>query len=166
MHSGQWIGCVLLYAIFIAPIVYLSRAPVYQPLPEDQALLRVALRHAGQVLGDCRERSAEELARLPANMRVDRICPRARAPVRVRVEIDGRIGVDETQPARGIAKDGPVIVYHRLPIPAGTHRIRVLVADGPNPEAFLHVREANVQLPPGRLLTIDFDPQRGNIVLR
>lgn len=157
---------MLLYALFVAPIVYLSHAPPYQPLPEDHALLRVALRHAGQPLGDCRERSAEELARLPANMRAERVCPRARAPVRVRVEIDGRIWVDETRSAHGIAKDGPVMVYHRLPIPAGTHRLRVLIADGADPDAFQHVRDDYVRLPPGRLLTIDFDSQLGGIVLR
>jgi hypothetical protein len=118
------------------------------------------------VLGDCRERSAEELKRLPANMRSERICPRARAPVRVRVEIDGRIWVDETQSARGIAKDGPVMVYHRLPIPAGNHRLRVLIADGPDADAFQHVQDASVRVPPGKMLTIDFDSQRGGIVLR
>ena len=157
---------MLLYALFVAPIVYLSSAPTYQPLPEDHALLRVALHHAGQVLGDCRERSAEELARLPANMRSDRICPRARAPVRVRIEIDGRVWVDEKQSARGIAKDGSVMVYHRLPIPAGGHRLRILIADGADPDAFQHVQNAYVRLPPGRMLTIDFDPQLGGIVLR
>ena len=160
------IGRMLLYAAFIGPTVYLSCAPIYQPLKEDQALLRVALRHVGQVIGDCRDRSAEELARLPANMRLERICPRARAPVRVRVEIDGRIWIDETHSARGLSEDGPVVVYHRWAIPAGAHRIRVQVADGPDPERFQHAREATVQLPPGRLLTVDFDPQREGIVLR
>lgn len=166
VHSRLWIGRLLLYAAFVAPIVYLSCAPAYRPLRQDQALLRIALRHAGQVIGDCRDRSAEELARLPANMRAERICPRARAPVRVRVIIDDRIWVDETHAARGLAKDGPVMVYHRLPISAGSHRIRVLVADGRNPEAFRYAREASVQLSPGRLLTIDFDSRLGEIVLR
>ena len=165
-HSRKWVARVLLYALFVAPIVYLSCAPTYRPLAEDQALLRIALRHAGQVIGDCRDRSAEELARLPANMRAARICPRTRAPVRVQVEVDGRILVDETRAARGFANDGPVVVYHRLPLSAGRHGIRVRVADGPDSQAFRYTREASVDLPAGRLLTVDFDAQRGGIVLR
>jgi hypothetical protein len=157
---------IFLYAAFAAPIVYFSAAPVYRPLADGEALLRVALSHAGRLVGECRERTPEELARLPANMRAELVCPRERAPVRVRVEVDGQVCIDETHAPRGLAGDGAVMVYHRLPIGAGTHRIRVLVADGPNSEHFDYVREEFVPFVPGRLVTVDFDRKRGGVAFR
>ena len=166
MRDRKLIARVGLYALFIAPIVYLSASPAYRPLNADEALVRVALTHLGQLIGDCRDRSPDELARLPVNMRAERLCPRARAPVRLRVEIDERIWVDETHAARGLAADGAVMVYHRMPIVAGSHRIRVLIADGSDADLFQHVREASVRLAPGSLLTIDFDRERREIAFR
>jgi hypothetical protein len=77
--------------------------------------------------------------------------------VRIRVEIDGQVFIDETHAARGIARDGAVLVYRRLPIAAGSHRIRVLVADGADAEAFRFVRDELVDLPPGKQLTLGIE---------
>lgn len=147
---------VLCYALFGGLIVLLSSAPAYRPLAPDEALLRLAFSHAGQPLGECKQLSPAELARLPANMRAETVCPRERAPVRIRVEIDDQVFIDETHAARGIARDGAVLVYRRLPIAAGSHRIRVFVADGANAEEFRFVRDESVDLAPGKLLTLDF----------
>lgn len=117
----------------------------------------LAFSHVGQRLGECKQRSPAELARLPANMRAETVCPRERAPVRIRVEIDDQVFIDEIHAARGIARDGAVLVYRRLPIAAGRHRIRVRVADGANAEEFRFVRDESVDLAPGKLLTLDFD---------
>jgi hypothetical protein len=148
---------VLCYALFGGLIVLFSSAPAYRPLAPDEALVRLAFRHAGKRLGECRQRSPAELARLPANMRAEIVCPRARAPVRIRVEIDNQVFIDETHAARGTARDGAVLVYRRLPIAAGSHRIRVLVADGANADDFRFVRDEAVDLAPGELLTLDFE---------
>jgi hypothetical protein len=143
--------------LFGGLIVLFSAAPTYHPLAPDEALIRLVLSHAGQLLGECKQRSPTELARLPANMRVEVVCPRERAPVRIRVEIDDRVFIDETHPPRGIARDGAVLVHRRLPIKSGSHRVRVLVADGANAGEFRFVREESVNLAHGELLTLDFD---------
>lgn len=155
---------VLCYALFGGLIVLFSAAPSYHPLATDEALVRLVFSHAGQLLGECKQRSPAELARLPANMRIEIVCPRERAPVRIRVEIDDRVFLDETHPARGIARDGAVLVYRRLPIESGSHRVRVLVADGANADEFRFVRDESVHLARGALLTLDFD--RGGIRFR
>jgi len=147
----------LCYMLFGGLIVLFSSAPAYRPLAPGDALLLLAFRHAGQPLGECKQRTPTELARLPANMRTEIVCPRARAPVRIRVEIDDRVFIDEVHEAGGIARDGAVLVYRRKPIAAGSHRIRVRVADGANADEFRHLRDATVDLAPGKLLTVDFD---------
>ncbi len=166
MFDRAWALRVVLYAIFGGLIVLFSAAPAYRPLAPDQALVRLAFSHAGQLVGECRQRSPAELARLPANMRAEIVCPRERAPVRIRVEIDGQVVVDETHAARGIARDGAMMVYRRLPIAAGRHHIRVLVADGADSAKFEFVRDESVTLEPSRLLSVDFNRKLGGIAFR
>ena len=84
--TGQAIG----YAAFCAVLAYFSTSPAYQHLPPDGALVKLSLQHAGQRKEACRERSAEELAKLAPNMRAASVCPRERVAVTVEIELDGR----------------------------------------------------------------------------
>ena len=58
-----------LYAPLMLLIGYFSSAPVFVHLPANEALLRLSIAHAGERKLACRERSQEELAKLPPNMR-------------------------------------------------------------------------------------------------
>lgn len=155
----------VLYGAFAAFLGYFSTSPAFAPLPPDHALIRLSLNHAGQRKFECRKRTPEELAKLAPNMRAAEDCPRERAPVRVLVELDGRSVADiEARPA-GLSRDGASVAYRRIPVPAGTHRLRVALADDAA-GTFDRVREEAVSLPPGRVLVIDFEPGKGGIVLR
>ena len=150
----------LFYAAFAAFIGYFSNAPRYEHLPPDQALLKLSLTHAGQRKEACRERSAEELAKLAPNMRAQTVCPRERAPVIVEVVLDQRPLLRVEAAPSGLAKDGASTFYRRVPIAAGTHRISARLADGP--DGVFHVTgETVVTLAPGRIVVIDFEPQVG-----
>lgn len=146
-----------LYAAFGGLVVLFSHRPAVEPLPPGSALLQLSLTAEGPRLAPCRRRSEAELATLPPSMRAPLDCPRGRAPVRFTLALDGRVLVDEGVPPSGFARDGVSTLYRRIPVPAGRHLLRVTV-DGAE-------REQGVELGAGRVLSIDYRPQRGGIVL-
>jgi hypothetical protein len=155
----------ILYGAFAATLGYFSTAPAFEPLPPGHALIRVSLNHAGQRKAACRTRSPEELARLAPNMRSAEDCPRERAPVLVKVELDGVSVADIVATPAGLSRDGASVAYKRIPVAAGTHRLRVALADDAA-GTFGRVREEEVRLEPGRVLVIDFEPGKGEILFR
>jgi len=164
---GALARAVLFYAAFGAALVLLSHLPRFAPVPQGAALLQVSIAHAGARLAPCRRLSPEELAARAPNMRAPEVCPRARSPVRVTVELDGRVLVDEILPPSGLARDGSSSLYRRIAIAAGERRLTVRVVDDlrhlPAPQHVFE-RRARVSLAPGQVLSIDFKPARGGIV--
>jgi hypothetical protein len=104
---------VLLYVAFGAAIGYFSSRPAFEVMPRDQALVRLSFSHGAKPVTPCRERSEEELAKLPPNMRVKLDCPRERAPVKVEIEMDGQPLYAIVAPPAGIKRDGASTVYRR-----------------------------------------------------
>lgn len=155
-----------LYALFALVIGYFSTSPPYRQLGDDQALLRLSLQHAGQLKFDCRQRTPEELAKLPPNMRTGAECPRERSPVQVRIELDGRPLIDETFRPAGLARDGAAAGYRRLPIQAGPHTLRVALNDDARRSDYPHVKQAALDVKPGQVVLIDYRPELGGIVIR
>jgi len=162
----KYTGQGVLYALFALSIGYFSTAPKYRHLADDQALLRLSFKHAGKTKADCRQRSAEELAKVPANMRQSLDCPRERSPVRVRVELDGRDLYDESFPPSGLSKDGASTGYRRLPITAGPHHLKVQFADDARVAGFNFERERSVDVKPGQVVLIDFAGDQEGIQIR
>ena len=155
----------VLYGAFAATLGYFSTSPAFEPLPAGHALVRLSLNHAGQRKFTCRTRNPEELAKLAPNMRAAEDCPRERAPVLVKVEMDGKPVADIVARPAGLSRDGASVAYRRIPVLAGEHRLRVALADDAA-GTFDRVREESVRLEPGRVLVIDFEPGKGGIVFR
>jgi len=156
------------YGAFGAALVLLSHAPRFAPLPAGAALLQVSIAHAGARLAACRRLSAEELAARAPNMRAPEVCPRGRSAVRVTVELDGRVLIDETIAPSGLNRDGTSSLYRRIPVAAGEHRLRVRVIDDlrdPRAPARTFERRATLELAPGQVMSVDFKPARGGIVI-
>ncbi|GMV00428.1 MAG: hypothetical protein KJZ98_12460 [Burkholderiaceae bacterium] len=156
----------VLYLLFAAFIGYFSTAPAYQHLAPDEGLLRLSFRHPGEFVTDCRARTPEELAKLPPQLRAQMECPRERSAVHVRVELDGRMLYDETFPPAGLRRDGAASGYHRLPIPAGEHLLRVQFNDNVRVKGFNHQGERRMTVAPGQVVLIDFIPDQGGVVIR
>ena len=154
-----------LYVPLMVLIGYFSAAPKFSPIGASEALLRLSFIHAAQRKQPCRERSAEELAKLAPNMRAALDCPRERAPLLVELELDGKLVLRREVPPVGLKGDGNATVYHRLPLPAGRHRIAVRLRDRPG-EGFNYAREETVELAPGRVLLIDFVATQGGFLFR
>ncbi len=161
-----WTGQALLYGLFALIIGYFSSSPAYQHFPAGEALIKLSFSHEGKRLSPCHQRSAEELAKLPPNMRAPMDCPRERSPVAVEIDLDGTPVYRHTAQPSGLSKDGASTVYHRIAVPAGEHRLAVRLKDDVHAPGFNYRREQMVNLKPGKVLVIDFNQEAGGITLQ
>ena len=153
----------LAYAAFAAFVGYFSTAPAYRQLNDNEAVLKLSFSHSGQLKFACRERSAEELAKVEPNMRNKLDCPRERAPVLVELDMDGALLFRVITPPLGLRKDGAATVYRRLTIPSGVHHFSARLSDGPD-GAINFTSEHEVNLASGQVLIIDFLTGKGGFV--
>ena len=165
-NALRYAGQAVAYAAFAVFVGYFATFPRYQHLQPDEGLLRLSFKHAGQPIGACRQRTPEELAKLPPQLRAQVDCPRERSPVHVRVEFDGRALYDETFPPAGLRRDGAASGYRRLPIAAGRHDVKVAFNDDVKVKGFNYEREATVDVKPGQVILIDFAPEKGGVIIR
>ncbi|HLE66287.1 MAG TPA: hypothetical protein VI730_03985, partial [Burkholderiales bacterium] len=62
-------------------------------------------------------------------------------------------------------RDGAAAVYHRMTVPAGSHRIVARLRDRASGD-FNYVRAATLDLAPGASLVIDFAAAQGGFTFR
>ena len=163
---AQWLGQFLLYGLFALVIGVFSQWPPYYPLGADQALIKVSVARLGQPVGECRRLTDEELAELPPNMRDPIRCPRERSPLSMEVHINDALALQRVAEPGGLSKDGATAIYERLVVSAGEQRIKVRFNDDIRPGAPVYEHESSVTLVPGQVLVIDFDAEKGGIVLQ
>jgi hypothetical protein len=161
-----WLGQALLYGLFALIIGYFSSSPPYRHLPADQALIKLSFSHEGKLVSACRQRSADELAKLAPNMRAPMDCPRGRSAVTVEIDLDGALIYRHAAQPSGLSKDGASTVYHRIPVRSGEHRLAVRLNDDARATGFNYHREEVVTLKPGKVLVIDFNQEAGGITLQ
>jgi len=155
----RWAGQGIAFALFAVFIGYFSNSPAYEHLPPGQAMIKLSLRHSGQLLGECRTLDAEQLAKLPPTMRTPMDCPRERSPLALELELDGRVVLSEEVPPRGLHKDGMASMYRRINVPAGPLTVRVRMKDHTAQTDFPYTAERSFTLRPAQVLVIDFDSQ-------
>ncbi len=151
------------YGLFAVIIGYFSTSPDYTHIEPGQALIKLSFSTQAEPVGECRERTPEELARLAPNMRAARICPRERSPIKVSIALDGEPLFEGVAPPSGLSKDGPSTIYRRYEVPAGEHLLSVKMNDNVRIPGFNHVREEKMTLKPAQILVIDLRKDRGGI---
>ena len=162
----NWTGQALLYAGFAVALGVFSRWPVYHPLPDDMAQVKVSFIHHGARVAECRPYTAEEQAKMPPNMRKAEKCERERSPVSIEVDIDGKTVLARTAVPSGLSRDGASTLYQRMNIPAGQHQIAVRFKDDQKSAGFTSQVEETVTLKPAQVLVIDYSADKGGIVLQ
>lgn len=160
-----WVGQALCYSLFIAFIGYFSNSPAYQRFPEQQATIKLSLRHAGKILGECRERSETELAQLPPNMRISKICPRERSSLQLDLLINDEMIYSKEVAPRGVHGDGLSSVYFRLPVDSGEINLKVRMKDHINQKDYPYQLQKTLQLAPAQVLVIDFNAVAGEFII-
>ena len=163
----KYLAQALVYGLFMVIIAYFSTNPAYTHLAPDETLIKLSFRHAGQHVGECRERSAEELAKMPAYQRKggSTVCPRGRSDVVVELEMDGKLLYHEVLRPTGLAHSSNSNIYERIPVKAGVHLLKARLKDHPGAD-FNYVSEETLTLAPGRILVIDFKATSGGFIFR
>jgi hypothetical protein len=155
------IGQVVLYGAFAAFIGYFATNPTYQQIPDDVVLIKLSISHLGG--RECRKRTAEELAKLPPNMRAPLDCPRGRSDIKLVVELDDKPLFDTVMHPTGLSRDGISSVYKRFELKAGSYKLAVKMNDNLVNPGFNFSKEAQITLKPAEILVIDFNPDRGGL---
>jgi hypothetical protein len=105
----------------VAGVALASRVEI--GAPPRGAELRLALRAARARVEICRERSADELARLPAHLRAAEDCDELAIDYRLTVDIDRVRRLDRTVSHRGVRHTRPLAVEEDLEVSPGRHRV-------------------------------------------
>ncbi len=106
------------------------------------------------------ERTPEEVAKLPAHMRAPIEIRDEPVRYRLRMDLDGARRIDMPVRARGLREDGPMYVAEDLPMPGGTHQVRVAF-EPEDPARRSAVRleyEGTITVRPGAVTLIHLDP--------
>ena len=149
------------YSVFMFVVWYFSLAPSVRHLADDQAMVTLAFGHHGQPREPCRKLSADELLKLPPNMRRPSECPRARSPILVEARMDGQQLFKEIIHPPGLYEDGSVDIFLSKKIPAGRHFFEVAMNDSVRVKGYTHTGKQEVTVAPAQRLVIDFSPEKG-----
>jgi len=160
--AGQFAVIVALFA----GVAALSDWPTYRQIPGNSGVVMLTFVHGADRRGECRRLTAEEIAKLPPNMRRVQDCPRVRRPIYVELDVDSRNVYQASLPPTGIAGDGPSRVYQRFVLPAGKHNVAVRMRDTARTEGFDHERQESVELSPDQMFVIDYRPESASFVFR
>jgi hypothetical protein len=154
--AGQYIAQAVLYALFFVPLVYLTHAPAHQHQQADMAVLKVAVRHAGKIVGECTALSGEEYAKLAANMKRPEVCPRERSPLQLELRLDGKTLYRDTILASGMHSDGVSSMYKRFVVPSGSYRLQLLMNDDVAVNGNTWELEQDIELLPAQVMVASF----------
>jgi len=158
----RWVGRLLVIGLIMAVVGFLVDTPGYTNFPADQAMIRLSFSHGGE--RDCRERTPEELAALPPNMRARQLCERGRLPVLVELDLDGSPLYRARIEPSGIHGDGPSRVYEGFAVSPGSYTIAARLRDSSRSDGFDYESEATLTLEPRQNLVIEFKSDAGGFV--
>ena len=158
-------GQALFYGLFAVIIAYFSTAPKYTHLEPEISLIKLYFSYHGEPVGECHQRTPEELAKLAPNMRAPISCPRERSPIKVKIDLDGQPLFEGVAPPAGLSKDGTSTLYKRFEVPSGEHMLSVKMNDNARIKDYNMVREEKVTLKPAQILVIDLRRDHGGIFI-
>jgi hypothetical protein len=146
----------VLFTVFFVPVVVLTSQPTHQPMQEDMAVLKVAIRHAGKIIGECTPINPTAKTQPGSNMRLAEICPRERSPLQLELKLDGETVYSASIPASGLHNDGVSSMYQRIAIPAGSHRLQLHMNDDVAAEGYTWQLDQQIDLQPAQVMVATF----------
>lgn len=154
-----WMTGILL-TLILGGVVWRGSDMPYTP-PYAQPQWIVSLRHQGAPLQEQVERTQEELERLPVHMRGQPSLRGGRAPVRLRIHLDGELWHEAAYPAGGLRGTGPSVALERFELPPGRYQARVEIGDTADSEEWPHVWEQTFELDERTRRVLLFDGAEG-----
>jgi hypothetical protein len=157
---------LFVYAALATAIGYFSVSPRYQYASAEAAIVKVSLSHATNRIAPCVLLTPSEVAELAPNMRRAEKCERARLPLTIEVDVDGKLKLSERALPSGLWSDGPASIYRRFDMPPGQYRLNVRLRDTNRAEGWDYDYNQDVRLEAGRYLTITFRAENGGFEFR
>lgn len=154
---------VVVAAVILALIGGLSQVPFTPEKPEN-ALLRLSWRVRGEAVQQCRDRTPEELEKLPIHMRTPQVCTGRVSSYELGIEIDEHEFPDTEIRAAGARADRPIYVFREIPITAGVHDIEVEFHSTHSPNEGVKFEE-RVTAQAGEILLLTYDQERRALYL-
>ena len=169
---GRLLGFLVLLAGVSWGLGAFATFPLSLSEPEA-AVLTIAFKHVAVFEEAGRERSREELEKLPRHMRPvnpERAHTGRRVDTVLRVELDGRRLLDQTYRPGGLRHDGPTFAYEEIAVPPGRHHLVATLADAAGGgEEREHGRrwrlEREVEIRPHQVLLMELSAE-GGLILR
>lgn len=140
---------------------FLATQPAWHQLGQQQAVIRLSIRHATAPKLACKPLTPQELAELKPNMRRQVGCPRERWPLYVELERNGEILYRGTHQPSGLWDDGAATVFESFPVPAGPQQIVVRMRDSGRKQGFDEMQSGTVDLKPEQNFVIEFHSNQG-----
>ncbi len=138
-----------------------------EAIPKDkyEAVLRQKARNIA-----LEDLSPEARSRIEQSLREslkEQFCARDRLPLRLRVQVDGKVLADRTFRPEGLQNDGLTYVLLKVPLPVGKRRVQVRAEqmDGER-VARLDLLEIEQDMLAGRIYFVDFDRVTGRLFRR
>jgi hypothetical protein len=154
--AARYLGQALLYALFFVPLVFVTHQPTHRHLAEDMAVLKVAVRHAGQIIGECTPIDTVENIKRPVNMQRTEICPRERSPLQLELILNGNTLYRTSVPASGLHNDGVSSMYRSFNVPAGLHQLQLRMNDDMAVDGYTWQLNQEIQLKPAQVMVATF----------
>ncbi len=153
------------YTVFMGLVWYFSINPPFIHIEDGQAMITLAISHAGQRREECRKIPQEELAKLPPNMRKPMDCPRERSPITVELTLDGKAVISDSVEPPGLYKDQSIDIFQSIKVPTGKHLLSIKMNDSVRVEGSTFTHQQDIDLQPAQLLVIQFDSAGGKFTL-
>lgn len=147
-------------ALVLSAVTYAFSNLPYRTAHSPEPELVVSFNHSGAIR-EPRKLTAEELSKRLPHMRAQVNVTRERAPVRLRVQVDGRTVLDRSYAPKGISNDGPSMAVARLAVSPGDHQVRVEMADTADPENWTLRWSEVVSFATNQVRVVLFDTKTG-----
>jgi hypothetical protein len=166
IEKARLVAQVAVMIALCAVVAIFADWPRYQQVSAQSAVVKLSFTHGSNRQTECRRRTAEELAKLPPNMRKPLDCPRTRGSVYVELDMDGQTIYRASLPPSGLSGDGPSRVYQRFVVPAGPHTVEVRMRDTPRSDGFDYTKSGAIVLAAEDNFVVDFSPEAQGFVFR
>ena len=166
------VACAVVAAIVRASSVHVAAHP------SSDSQLRLTWSARPERIEDCRQRSEEELARLPQHMRQPLACEGTNAEYTLQVRVAGKLMVDRVVRGGGMRHDRRLYVLEEVPIPPGDNDIqvrfdRIGAAPPSAPAAALHLEsvpphldlEQRIAFHPREVVLVTYSSDARNLVV-
>ena len=158
--AGPWLAGLLLTALGLAGLLWVSAAPFHNPAPAEAEFVFSFRAYGDWISGAAAALPDPAHDQRPVHMRTAQPAQRARAPVTVWIAVDGRT-TQHVFPAKGFKSDGFSVGDLRVPLTPGRHQVSVSVATHPAVQAARQEWATAVNARPGRATVLTLEAGGG-----